>query len=200
MSFCPIWILENSRVRVHSTILAGFSRKQEVKSPYFRTVYIRAELVFKIGDINMADGITTALNGNPVRQGTTVFNANRFGVAAKLNSVIIPTGSINSLFESNTTNRFNNSLSMFQDYVTIASSGAEASWTVPEGANKFLFKCRTQNDIQFGYNSGSASGVAHTTLFGGTAYESPDSVDFRANQSLYFTGASGLVVEINYWR
>ncbi len=151
----------------------------------------------------MADCVKTILNSNPIRNGSRVVLANKFGTIGKLDS-LLPDGSLGTV-ETKLTDRYNEfpetpSVNMYDDYVTVPASGTEVAWAVPEGAEKFLFKCRTQNDIQYGYSSSHASGAAHTTLFGGTAYESPSDMNFKANQSIYFTGASGLVVELNYWR
>lgn len=149
----------------------------------------------------MADVVQKIINANAIRNGDLTANVNRLGTRQELNT-IMPNGNLDS--ESTLTNRLSEerhgTLTPYTTYVTVPASGTEVSWAVPEGTEKFVFKARTQSDISFGFNSGDASGVNRVTLFGGTAYENPDNMALLASQSIYFTGTSGQIVEINYWK
>lgn len=146
----------------------------------------------------MADVIQTIINSNPIRHGTAVVKANQLGDYDSLNS-IIPTG--RNISESLMTNRYNIDIpcSIYNAKVSISASGVESSWVVPEGVHKVVLKARTLDDISIGYSSGAASGVDRTTIFAGTAWESPDGISFKSSQCLYLTGPSGTVIEISYW-
>jgi hypothetical protein len=148
----------------------------------------------------MADCVKTILNSNPARNGTAITLADKVGNVKKVYSGM-PSGDPTPI-ETRYTDRLGSpeNLLMASDYVTVAASGSEVSWSIPEGIEKFLFKCRTLDNITYGFNSGDASGVKKTTLFAGTAWETPNTARPIAGQTMYFTGASGLVVEINYWR
>lgn len=146
----------------------------------------------------MADIISTIINGSPIRNGGSVVKADKFGDRDSLQS---PNPNGSNALESRLTNRLgqNPSCSIYNTKVTVPASGTETSWCVPEGVNKVLCKARTLDDISMGFSSGAASGVDRTTIFSGTAWESPDQIDFKSTQYLYFTGPSGTVVEIQYW-
>jgi len=149
----------------------------------------------------MADVVQKIINANAIRNGDLTANVNKMGTRQEITTAM-PNGNLDS--EPTLTNRFSEdkdaTKQAFGTTVTVPASGTETSWLIPEGTEKFVFKARTQTDVTFGYNSGDASGVNRMTLFGGTAYESPTDISFPASQSVYFTGGSGTVVEINYWK
>jgi len=147
----------------------------------------------------MADIVQKIIDGNVIRHGDLTANVDRFGQRQEL-STQTPNGALDTL---GLTDRLSQerSLTMDSAYVTVPGSGQEVSFTTPDQVDKILFKARTNTDITFGFNSGDASGVKRTTLFGGTAWESPTQYDLKQNQVFYFSSAvSGTVVEINYWK
>lgn len=147
----------------------------------------------------MAEIVQKIIDSNVIRNGDLTANVDKFGTRQEINT-IMPDGALNTL---GLTNRLGSerTRAVFSDIVTVPASGQEVSYQMPDGADKVLFKARTNTDITFGFNSGDASGTKKTTLFGGTAWESPTQYDLPANQMFYFSSAtSGAVVEINYWR
>jgi len=149
----------------------------------------------------MADVVQKIISGNAIRHGDLTANVNQMGTRQEITTAAA-NGNLDS--ESTLTNRFSedsgSTRTPYTTNVTVPASGTEVSWLVPEGTEKFVFKARTSTDINFGFNSGDASGVKRMTLFGGTAYETPNKTSVPASQSVYFTGSSGAVVEINYWK
>lgn len=147
----------------------------------------------------MAEIVQKIINGNTIRHGDLTANVNKFGTRQEINT-ITPDGALDT---DGLTDRLGSerTRAVFSDYVTIPGSGQEVSYTMADGVDKILFKARTNTDITFGFNSGDASGLKKTTLFGGTAWESPTQYDMPANQAIYFSSfVSGTVIEINYWR
>lgn len=147
----------------------------------------------------MADIVQKIIDGNTIRNGDVTANVDLFGQRQEL-STVRPNASLDTL---GLTNRLSQerSLTMDSTWVTVPGSGQEISFTTPDGTEKLLFKCRTNTDLTFGFNNGDATGVKRTTLFGGTAWESPTNYDLKQNQAFYFSSAtSGAVVEINYWK